>query len=221
MLFCLWKFSWSFLCLISNAFRSSPPPQGSSHLGVGRCVSTAGCMIRPGRLVILASSRERYDIYFSNPRPWGWKMHVSSLAKAVWVITYASVSSPMSRPYWLGVWQVMHDTSLLLPLLTRRSCTHRLFPNLTLSVCPSIDEHLSTSNLDLKSAHRVQPLSTSLLLQSLRSYFTLLLTFKAPSKSSPCRFLNVSSPSSIYKDRRRFVKCKDMCSILHPTQNVV
>lgn len=73
-------------------------PEGFSHLGFGGCVSTAGCMIRPGRLVILASSGERYDIYFSNPWPWGWKMHVSSLAKAVWVIIYASVSSPMSRP---------------------------------------------------------------------------------------------------------------------------
>lgn len=148
MLFCVWKFSYSFPRLISNAFRSSPLPEGFSHLGVARCVSTAGCMIRPGRLVILASSRERYDIYFSNPRPWGWKMHVSSLAKAVWVITYASVSSPMSRPYWLGVWQVMHDASLLFPLLIPLLYTLP-FPKATLSVCPSIDKHLSTSNLDL------------------------------------------------------------------------
>ena len=88
---------------------SSPLREGFSHLGVGWCASIAGCMIRLGRLVILASSRERYDIYFSTPRPWGWKMHVSSLAKAVWVIIYASVSSPMPRPYWSGVWRVMHD----------------------------------------------------------------------------------------------------------------
>lgn len=47
----------------------SHPPEGFSHLGVSGCASTAGCMIRPGRLVILASSGERYDIYFSNPDP--------------------------------------------------------------------------------------------------------------------------------------------------------
>lgn len=146
MLFCVWKFSYSFPRLISNAFRSSPLPEGFSHLGVARCVSTAGCMIRPGRLVILASSRERYDIYFSNPRPWGWKMHVSSLAKAVWVITYASVSSPMSRPYWLGVWQVMHDASLLFPLPSPHPApVHIAFPQSP--HCQSVPPLISTCQL--------------------------------------------------------------------------
>lgn len=111
-------------------------------------------MIRSGRLVILANSRERYDIYFSNSWPWGYKMYVSSLANEVWVIIYASVSSPVSWPYWSGVWQVMHDTSLLLPLPPPCSCPCCLLPipNRTLSVCPSFDKHLSSSNLDLESA---------------------------------------------------------------------
>lgn len=100
----------SFLMLT----RSLIYPTGSAIWEVGRCASTAGRMISPGRLVIWASSRDRDDIYFSNPRPWGWKMHVSSLAKVVWVIIYACVSSSVSWPYWLGVWYVMHDASLSL-----------------------------------------------------------------------------------------------------------
>lgn len=132
---------------------ASPLPERFSHRGVGWCVSIAGCMIRPGRLVILARSRERYDIYFSNPRPWGWKMHVSSLAKAVWVIIYASVSSPMSRPYWSGVWQVTHDASHSLPPPCSRPLRLLPTPNGTLSACPSFDKHLSSSNLDPESAH--------------------------------------------------------------------
>lgn len=50
-------------------------------------------------------------------------MHVSVSAKAAQIIIYASVSSRMPRPHWLGVWQVMHDASLLgCPAPVRRSC---------------------------------------------------------------------------------------------------
>lgn len=217
MLYFVWKFYYSLLCPISIAFLSSPLPEGFSHLGLGLCVSIAGCMIRPGRLVILASSRERYDIYFSNPWPWRWKMHASSLAKAVWVIIYASVSSPMSRPYWSAVWQVMHDASLYPPSPT--TPVH-IASSPPLSVCPYFDKHLSSSNLDPESAHHPQLPSASLHSPT-GLFFTLLSTFTAPSKSSPCLSSLYVSPPSIYKDTRLFVICKDMRHKLHVTQAVV
>ncbi len=182
------------------------------------CVSIAGCMIRPGRLVILASSRERYDIYFSNPRPWEWKMHVSSLAKAVRVIIYASVSSPTPRPYWWGVWQVMHDASLFpfpVPSPAPCSCPHRFLrtPNRTLSVCPSFDKHLSGSNLDLKSVHHPQLHSASLRSPPglFSPYFRLLwLPLNLPLVS--LLFMYLRHP--FYKDTQLFVICKDLRSKL-------
>ncbi len=157
MLYFVWKFYYSFLCLISIAFPSSPLPEGFSHLGLGWCVSIAGCMFRSGRLVILASSRERYDIYFSNPWPWGWKMHVSSLAKAVWVIIYASVSSPMSQPYWSGVWQVIHDASLYpfsMPPSPPCSCLHPLTRH-----CLSVPSLISTCQVQTLTRSRLTILS--------------------------------------------------------------
>lgn len=48
----------------------------------------------PRRVSNLSRRLERDDIYFSNPWPWGWKMHVSGSAKAAQIIIYASVSSP-------------------------------------------------------------------------------------------------------------------------------
>jgi len=143
------KFNNFFLWLISHASHSSPLHEGFSHLGFGWCVSIMGCMIRPGRLVILASSRERHDIYFSNPRPWGWKMHVWSLAKEVWVIIYASVSSP--TPDLTGG---VSDRWCMICHPLPCVCPHRIQtnPKRTLSVCPSFDKHPSSSNLDTKSA---------------------------------------------------------------------
>lgn len=79
-------------------------------------------------------------------------MHVSGSAKAAQIIIYASVSSPMPRPHWLGVWQVMHDASLLgcpAPACFTASKT-------TASFCPCFEKHLSNANLDLESARLPQ-----------------------------------------------------------------
>lgn len=113
-------------------------------------------------------------------------MHVSSVAKAVQIIIYASVSSSMPRPYWPGVWQVMHDASL--PPLPS-SCPHLLLytPNRTAVVSPFFEKHLSTTNLDPESAHHPEEPSLrnpfgifSRVFYSCLSVFFLVSPFASP-----------------------------------------
>lgn len=195
------EFKYSFLYLHSTTFPSSSLPVGFSDLGDGWCVRTAGCMIRPGRLVILASSRERYDIYFSNPRPWGWKMHVSSLAKAIWVIIYASVCPVLcldlsARCLTGDAWCL---TLTLLP------------PALLLSTCPlrqptSRGHHQCAA--PLISTCQVQTLTWSHL--TIRSFLC-----------SPYIWL-LALPQNVflsllYEHIQLLVICKDMCYQWHVT----
>lgn len=127
-------------------------------------------------------------------------MHVSSLAKALRIIIYTSVSSSMSQPYWPGVWQLMYDFSLPRPHV----------------LCQSVPMLISTCQIQTLTQRWLN------MLRSLRGpwdvFFTLLWTVTATSKSSPClHSLYVSATFHL----RRHSSCEVACHNVNVAHKII
>lgn len=216
------------------AFRN---PEGFSHLGAGWCVSTAGCMIRPGRLVILASSGgEVWHLFFKAPtlrmKNACLKLSQGGLGNHLCQCLQSHVSTLLVGCLTGDAWCLTLQTPTPIPtpplhaMLLSRTASSAAPAAPAAAHCQSVPPLISTCQVQTLTWSQLTILSSLLPPSKVPQVFffsyiythTLLWTFTAPPEPLPCLSSLYATPPFICEDILRFVIHKDRRHKLHVTQ---